>query len=126
MVTEVVANSEERIQLQPPLVQPRLPRASKELHGAGAEILCVDVAHGHHAHVKRAIGVLRGKFGGDIHIIAGNVATAEAFEDISDWELTVSVSESAAVQLAVRELAQDMASVLDSIIRCMDLLPPHC
>ena len=52
---------------------------------SGANVLCVDVAHGHHAMMKLALTKLKNKFGSDIHIMAGNVATLEAFEDLSRW-----------------------------------------
>lgn len=52
---------------------------------SGANVLCVDVAHGHHAMMKTALTRLRKKFGDDVHIMAGNVATLEAFEDLSRW-----------------------------------------
>ena len=52
---------------------------------AGASIICVDVAHGHHALVKHALKVLRNTIGHDIHIMVGNVATLQAFNDLSDW-----------------------------------------
>ena len=51
----------------------------------GVEIICVDVAHGHHVLAKRALKQLRSTVGEDIHIMAGNVATLEAFNDLSDW-----------------------------------------
>ena len=51
-----------------------MPRA-EALVGAGAEIICVDVAHGHSKEVNRTIRQLREAFGGNILIIAGNVAT---------------------------------------------------
>ena len=51
----------------------------------GANILCLDVAHGHHSMMERALGELKSKFNNDIHIMAGNVATKEAFEKLSDW-----------------------------------------
>jgi len=57
---------------------------AKELVEAGVNILCVDVAHGHHALTRHAIKSLR-KSLGDIHIMAGNVATLEGFNDLSDW-----------------------------------------
>lgn len=59
-------------------------RVRKCLH-AGANIICVDVAHGHHTLVRHALKVLRNTFGGDVHIMAGNVATLEGFNDLSDW-----------------------------------------
>ncbi len=51
-----------------------LPRA-EALISAGAEIICVDVAHGHSKEVNRTIRQLREKWGQHIMIIAGNVAT---------------------------------------------------
>lgn len=92
-----------------------------ELHGAGAEILCIDVAHGHHSHVKRAIGILRGKFGSDIHIMAGNVATAEAFVDLSNWgadSIRVGVGGGAACSTRVR--TGHGIPVLESIRQCSE------
>lgn len=51
---------------------------------AGASLLCIDIAHGHHTLMKRALEVLRKKFP-KIHIMAGNVATLEGFDALSDW-----------------------------------------
>ena len=58
---------------------------SIELKRAGVKIICVDVAHGHHILMKQALGNLRKILGDDIHIMAGNVATLEGFNDLSDW-----------------------------------------
>ena len=52
---------------------------------AGASFLCVDVAHGHHILMKESLASLRHKFADDIHIMAGNVATLEGVNDLSDW-----------------------------------------
>ncbi len=51
----------------------------------GAFLLCIDVAHGHHTNVERAIKTLKDKFANRVSIMAGNVATAEAFADLQDW-----------------------------------------
>jgi len=51
----------------------------------GATILCVDVAHGHHILMKEALRALRVTFGNKVHIIAGNVATLEGYNDLVDW-----------------------------------------
>ena len=62
-------------------------RATALIH-AGAKIICVDVAHGHHILVKKALKDLRKLFdhlGADIHIMVGNVATLEGFNDLADW-----------------------------------------
>ena len=52
---------------------------------AGVTFLCIDVAHGHHCKVRDALTSLREVLGEDIHIMAGNVATLEAFNDLADW-----------------------------------------
>jgi len=58
---------------------------ARTLYGEGVGFLCVDVAHGHHVLVKRAIQTLREEFGDSIHIMAGNVATLEGVNDLADW-----------------------------------------
>ncbi len=55
------------------------------LYNAGASVLCIDIAHGHHAMMKDALGFLRDTFGASVHIMAGNVATREGYEDLCDW-----------------------------------------
>ena len=52
---------------------------------AGANVLCVDIAHGHHSLMKNALKNLRSLLDDSITIIAGNVATLQAFNDLSDW-----------------------------------------
>lgn len=52
---------------------------------AGANVLCVDIAHGHHALMKNALKNLKSMFDETVHVMAGNVATLEAFNDLSDW-----------------------------------------
>lgn len=51
----------------------------------GVSALCVDVAHGHHILVKEALENLRSKFGNNLCIIAGNVATLQGINDLADW-----------------------------------------
>jgi len=60
-------------------------KRARDVAKAGASFLCIDVAHGHHIFVKEAIQRLRGWFGQTIHIMAGNVATLEGFNDLADW-----------------------------------------
>ena len=59
-----------------------------ELFKYGVDVICVDVAHGHHENVKLALDklqVLKDTAIGTIHLMAGNVATGEAFQALSDW-----------------------------------------
>jgi IMP dehydrogenase len=50
-------------------------KRAEALIQSGAEIICVDVAHGHSKEVNRTVRNLREKFKANIMIIAGNVAT---------------------------------------------------
>jgi len=61
-----------------------LERASA-LYETGVRILCVDVAHGHHLLMKTALTELRATFGDKVHIMAGNIATLEGYNDLVDW-----------------------------------------
>jgi IMP dehydrogenase len=58
---------------------------AEALQKAGVDFLCIDVAHGDHAMVRGAISDLREKFGFGLHIMAGNVATAEGFAHLQSW-----------------------------------------
>ena len=58
---------------------------AQELVLRGATVICVDVAHGHHILMKEALHSLKKRFGGEIHLMAGNVATLEGFNDLADW-----------------------------------------
>ena len=51
----------------------------------GCKILCIDVAHGHHVSVKNALHSIRTQLGDSVLVMAGNVATRRAFEDLSEW-----------------------------------------
>jgi len=59
-----------------------LERASS-LVGAGIDVLCIDVAHGHHVLVERALGEIKKRH--PIHVMAGNVATSEGYKALADW-----------------------------------------
>jgi len=59
---------------------------AQSLVEAGATVLCIDVAHGHHIMMKKALISLREHFGTDgLTIIAGNVCTLEGVNDLADW-----------------------------------------
>jgi IMP dehydrogenase len=58
---------------------------AQELCDAGVEVLCIDVAHGHHAMMKKCLVSLKEHFGDIIHIMAGNVATLEGFDALASW-----------------------------------------
>jgi len=49
----------------------------------GVDVLCIDVAHGHHVLVQRALSELKKRF--DVHLMVGNVATATGYKALVDW-----------------------------------------
>ena len=53
------------------------------LYGAGCRIVCLDTANGAHEQVGAAVEWIRGQ-ADDVFVIAGNVATAEAFRWLED------------------------------------------
>jgi IMP dehydrogenase len=59
-----------------------LERAA-ELLRASADVIVIDIAHGHSAVMGRAIEAFRSRFG-DVELIAGNVATAEGVRFLID------------------------------------------
>tara|TARA_R110002051_G_scaffold207205_1_gene272709 strand:- start:114 stop:1142 length:1029 start_codon:yes stop_codon:yes gene_type:complete len=58
---------------------------ARALVATGVRVLCVDVAHGHHILMKEALTALRYAFGNNVHLMAGNVATLEGYNDLVDW-----------------------------------------
>lgn len=52
-----------------------------KLVDAGVDVVVLDSAHGHSAGVIRSIEMVRGAFP-DLQVVAGNIATAEAAEDL--------------------------------------------
>lgn len=54
------------------------------LRESGAKVICLDVAHGHHNMMERALKSIKDQLG-DIHIMAGNVATLEGFNALASW-----------------------------------------
>lgn len=58
---------------------------TKELVAAGASVICIDVAHGHHKLMKDAITSIKSWAPDYLHIMAGNVATREGYEALASW-----------------------------------------
>jgi len=54
------------------------------LYAAGCRFFCLDTANGAHTQVKRAMEWIREQ-ASDIFLLAGNVASAEAFSALEEW-----------------------------------------
>ena len=55
-----------------------------ELIAAGVNVILIDVAHGHHSHVKQAIAKIK-ELNERVDVIAGNIATADSAVDLQNW-----------------------------------------
>ncbi len=55
---------------------------AQALQEAGADVLVLDIAHGHSEHAIEALARVREAIGGRTDVVAGNVATAEGARDL--------------------------------------------
>jgi len=58
---------------------------AQELVKNGANVILIDVAHGHHKFVKDALRSLKQNLPSHVDIIAGNIATYEGARDLAEW-----------------------------------------
>ena len=56
-----------------------------ELIKAGCNVLLIDVAHGHHKNVKKMLEWCKRNLNDKVDIIAGNIATKEAAQELESW-----------------------------------------
>jgi IMP dehydrogenase len=56
----------------------------RTLYASGCRLFCLDTANGAHLQVKHAMGWIRGQ-ASDVFLLAGNVASAEAFSALEEW-----------------------------------------
>jgi IMP dehydrogenase len=52
---------------------------------SGAQIILIDVAHGHHILVKEAMEKIKNEVKGQFDLLVGNIATKEAAKDLCEW-----------------------------------------
>jgi len=61
----------------------------EKLYEFGARIFCIDIAHGHCIHTKNMLKYVNGYIPSNIRkqctIIAGNIATPNAYYDLTEW-----------------------------------------
>jgi IMP dehydrogenase len=88
---------------------------------AGANVLCVDVAHGHHSMMKNALKHLKEQYGGDIHIMAGNVATGKGACDLAEWGAdSVRVGVGGGSICSTRLVSGHGVPTFQSVVDCVD------
>jgi IMP dehydrogenase len=57
---------------------------ARKLFHAGCQIILIDTANGHSSYAINAVRTLRSEFGNDIHIMAGNIATANGYAYLAE------------------------------------------
>jgi GMP reductase len=87
------------------------------------DYITIDVAHGHHEKVKTRIKECK-QFFPNAFIIAGNVATVEGFNDLSDWgaaAVKVGIGQGAACTTKLKTgFTMPMFSCIQQIVRNSD------
>ena len=92
-----------------------------ELVSAGAKAICIDIAHGHHILMMRSLKALKNRLGGDVHIMAGNVATKEGYEELSDWGAdSVRVGVGGGSICSTRLVSGHGVPTLQSVLECAE------
>jgi len=93
---------------------------AKALVEAETDVLVVDVAHGHSQLVLDALKNIRRELGDDVQLIAGNVATAEGFEDIAAYADCVKVGIGPGAVCTTRVVAGVGVPQLTAILSCSE------
>ena len=58
---------------------------AKSLVDSGCNIIVIDVAHGHHKNVEKMLMWCKNNLDDKVDIIAGNIATKEAAQELESW-----------------------------------------
>ena len=95
------------------------------LVAAGADVLVVDIAHGHSEHALKACRALKRRFP-DVDLIAGNVATAEGTEDlIAAGVDAVKVGVGPGAACTTRVVTGVGVPQLSAVLACARAAAPH-
>ena len=99
---------------------------AKELIDIGVRILCLDVAHGDHILMKKALHKLRDQFGKIPHLMAGNVATIEGCERLANWgansiRIGIGGGSICSTRIQTGHGVPTMQSIMDCASTCYDV-----
>jgi IMP dehydrogenase len=96
-----------------------------ELVSSGVKVICIDIAHGHHILMMRSLKALKNRLGDDVHIMAGNVATKEGYEELSDWGAdSVRVGVGGGSICSTRLVSGHGVPTLQSVLECAESSKP--
>jgi IMP dehydrogenase len=98
---------------------------AEALVAAGADVLVVDIAHGHAEHALKACRALKMRFP-EVDLIAGNVATAEGTEDlIATGVDAVKVGVGPGAACTTRIVTGVGVPQLSAVLACVRAAAPH-
>ena len=99
---------------------------ARALQEAGADVVVLDIAHGHAEHSIRAIGEVREALGDGVEIIAGNVATADGARDLAKAGADgVKVGVGPGSVCTTRVVAGVGVPQLTAVMECAEACAPH-
>ncbi len=99
---------------------------ARALQEAGADLVVLDIAHGHADHSVRAVGIVREALGDRTDIIAGNVATADGARDLAQAGADgVKVGVGPGSVCTTRVVAGVGVPQLTAVMECAEACAPH-
>ncbi len=99
---------------------------ARALQEAGADVVVLDIAHGHAEHAIRAVGEVRVAVGDGVEIIAGNVATADGARDLAQAGADgVKVGVGPGSVCTTRVVAGVGVPQLTAVMECAEACAPH-
>jgi len=99
---------------------------AQALQAAGADVVVLDIAHGHAEHAVRAIGEVREGLGEGVDVIAGNVATAEGARDLAAAGAdAVKVGVGPGSVCTTRIVAGVGVPQFSAVLECAEAVAPH-
>lgn len=101
---------------------------ARALVEVGVKVLCIDIAHGHSLVMKKALEVLVKEMPDFVHLMAGNIATREALNDLLLWgadSVRVGIGSGAACSTSMQ--TGHGLSLLQSLLNvCEGGIPSRC
>ncbi len=99
---------------------------ARALQEAGADVVVLDIAHGHSEQSIRAVGEVREAIGDGVEIIAGNVATADGARDLAQAGADgVKVGVGPGSVCTTRVVAGVGVPQLSAVMECAEACAPH-
>lgn len=101
-------------------------RDSKEraeaLYNAGARYFIIDIAHGNSSNMMEMLTWMKKKWGNEIHVMAGNVCTPEAVENLEKWGAdSIKLNIGPGSQCSTKDVTGVTLPTFTTILKCADV-----